>query len=125
MRRLPSNAGISLVLLSSFALIVATGRGLNFRHDEWDVIQDRFHGGISSFLEPLNEHLSIVPVVIYRVLFHTAGLSHYFWYRLVLVVLDTACGYCIWLLLRRRVPAALALGLTAVNVFCGRYLSVW
>ena len=119
MRRLSSSTGIWLLLLASCALILAAGHGLNFRHDEWDVIQDRFHGGLSSFLEPLNEHLSLVPVAIYRVLFHTAGLDHYFWYRLVLVLLDAACGYCIWVLLERRIPAALAIGLTAVIVLCG------
>ena len=119
MLRQRSFAAISLVLLVNLALILAAGHGLNFRHDEWDVIQGRFHGGLSSFLEPLNEHISIVPLAIYRVLFRTAGLSHYFWYRFVLAALDAACGYLIWVLLRRRVPMTLAIGLTAVIVFCG------
>ena len=80
---------------------------------------ERYRGGVSSFLEPLNEHLSIVPIAVYRVLVHTAGLSEYVWFRVVLALYDVACGWCVWILARRRVSPSLALGLTAILVFCG------
>jgi hypothetical protein len=118
-RRFGEAAAITGLLIGSALVILLAGHGLNFRHDDWEVIQDRYKGGASSFLQPLNEHLSIVPIAIYRLLFHTAGIGSYFWYRLVLVAFDVACGYCIWCLLRRRVAPSLAIGLTAVLVLCG------
>jgi hypothetical protein len=47
-----------------------------FWADEWVWVLTRRGGGAGAFLEPNNGHLSLIPVLLYRVLFATAGLDH-------------------------------------------------
>jgi len=110
---------IGVLLVASGILILLLGHGLNFRHDDWDIIEYRGTGGASTFLTPLNSQPSLVSVAVYRFLFATAGLGHYFWYRLVLVVFDLILGFFLWLLLRRRLPPVLALSMCGTLVLCG------
>jgi hypothetical protein len=110
---------LAALLLFAGAFILIVGHGLTFRHDEWDFIESRDTGGADAFLQPFNGHFSLVPVAIYRLLFLVVGLGHYFWFRLVLVVYDLLCGFFLWMLLRRRVSAVLALAGTALLLLCG------
>jgi hypothetical protein len=112
-------AGIA-VLTCLFLLWV--GHGLNFRHDEWDIIQGRYRAGASTFLLPLNEHLSAVLLGVYYVLLHTVGLAHYAPYRAVLIALNVACAGCVFVLVRARLNVPLALlAATVVLVFGAAY----
>ena len=108
------------VLTCLFLLWV--GHGLNFRHDEWDIIQARYRAGASTFLLPLNEHLSAVLLGVYYVLMHTAGLAHYTPYRAVLIAINVACAGCVFVLVRARLNVPLALlAATVVLVFGAAY----
>jgi hypothetical protein len=60
--------------------------GAYFWVDEWIWIVNRGDFSASAFLEPHNQHLSLVPVAIYRALFETVGLEHYWPHRVVLVI---------------------------------------
>lgn len=108
--------GIALVIC---VFLLWTGHGLNFRHDEWDIIQGRYRGRASTFLLPLNEHLSAVLLGVYYVLLHTAGLAHYTPYRAVLIAVNVACGGCVFVLVRARLNVPLALLAATVVLVSG------
>jgi hypothetical protein len=98
-------------------LLMWTARGTTFFYDEWEFVVNRYNGGLASFLDPHNEHISIVPVAIYKVLFHLVGMRDYQIYRLVLVVLHLICVGLIYDIARRRIGAWPAL-VVAVSILC-------
>ena len=101
------------------AKIFIVGRGLNFFYDEWSFVLYRRGHGLDTFLEPHNGHLSLIPVVMYKLLFEFVGLEHYGPYRLTVIALHVACAYLLFLLLRRRVGPTLALVSVAPVLFLG------
>jgi hypothetical protein len=108
-----------VLAVGAAALLIFAGHGLNFRRDEWDIIQGRYGGALGDYLRPLNEHLSLIPIVIYRALFSTVGLTHHMPYRIVLVVMNVTCGVLVFLLARKRQEPAVALLAAAVVLFLG------
>jgi len=91
--------------------------GTTFFYDEWDYVMNRFGGGLNSFLKPHNEHFSLIPVAIYKTLFHLVGMQHYPLYRLVLVVMHLICVWLVFDIARRRIGAWPAL-VAAVSILC-------
>ena len=94
-------------------------RGTTFWADEWNWILTRRGGGIGTLLDPHNSHLSLIPVAIYKLLFATAGLRHYWPYRAVLIAAQLGCSLLVFSYARARVGAYLALLATAVILFFG------
>jgi hypothetical protein len=74
---------------------------------------------LDTFLQPHNQHLSLVPLVIYRLLFATAGLSHYGPYRAVVTAAHLGCVGLVWIYTERRVGPALATCAAALILFLG------
>jgi hypothetical protein len=74
-------------LLAGGVAVFLEGRGLTFFYDEWSYVVGRAGHSPSVFLRPHNEHPSIFPVAIYKTLFATAGLGHYWIYRCVHIAL--------------------------------------
>jgi hypothetical protein len=104
---------IALAALMVVAIVVLLhyGRDFSFYADEWSYILDRRTQTLDDFLEPHNEHLSAVPVAIYKVLFALVGLDNYQPYRFVLLGLHLTNAALVFLLARRRVgdwPAVVA-----------------
>ncbi len=105
-----------LMVIVGVALMY-TARGTTFFFDEWDYVMNRFGGGIQSFLEPHNEHFSLVPLVIYKTLFHLVGMRGYPLYRLVVVLMHLVCVGLVFDVARRRIgdwPALVA----ATSILC-------
>jgi hypothetical protein len=94
-----------------------SARGTTFFYDEWEFVVNRFGGGLDSFLMPHSEHISIVPVAIYKILFHLVGMRGYPLYRLVVVLMHLACVGLIYDMCRRRVGVWPAL-VIAVAILC-------
>lgn len=111
----------AFALLALFALVHLYRKGYEttFYYDEWGFVLGRHGGGIATFLEPHNEHFSLVPVVIYKLLFATAGLDHYAPYRMVLLVLHVVTASLLFAFARPRAGNALALGAAALLLFLG------
>ena len=112
----PATAWIALSVL----LVVAAGllwhetRGNTFLFDEWEWVLDRRGGGLHTFIDPHNDHLSLVPVAIYKVLFATAALDHYGPYRAVLIAAQVLCVALLFVYASRRIgnlPALIPAGL--------------
>lgn len=108
-----------MLLAAGAVVLVIQTRGTTFWADEWNWILTRRGGGIATFLDPHNEHLSLVPVTIYKILFATVGLRHYWPYRAVLIVLDLACAFLVFAYARSRIGAYFALLASALILFFG------
>lgn len=120
-RRRQSEATIAviLVLLAVGLLLMYAGRYLTFFYDEWTFVFTRRGGGIDTYLNGHNGHLSLFPVVIYKLLFATVGLHHYWPYRLVGIVLHLTCAGLLYVLARRRMGAVPALVPTLLLLLLG------
>lgn len=110
---------LALLLLAGAVVLEIQTRGTTFWADEWNWILTRRGGGIDTFLNPHNEHLSLVPVTIYKILFATVGLRHYWPYRAVLITLDLGCAFLVFAYARSRIGAYFALLASALILFFG------
>jgi hypothetical protein len=94
-------------------------KGATFWIDEWRWVTLRHGGGLDTFLQPHNQHFSLVPVIIYKLLFATAGLDDYAAYRVVVTLGQLAFVALLFEYVRRRVGPVLALAAAAVILFLG------
>jgi len=67
--------------LAAVAVLMHAGRGGTFFYDEWSFVLGRAGHSLGVFLQPHNEHPVVFPVLIYKTLFSTVGLSSYWVYR--------------------------------------------
>ncbi len=117
-------AALALSVLA-FAALVFIGRGIGFFYDEWSFVFTRRGWSADTFLQPHNEHIAVLPVLIYKALFAVAGLSTHWPYRVLPAALHAGIGLTVFLLARSRIgsPAALVaaglvlvMGRTAQNI---------
>jgi hypothetical protein len=101
--------GLAALLVAGGAVLAYETRGTTFWADEWSWIIGRRSGGAGTFLHPHNQHLSLVPVAVYKILFATAGLRHYGPYRAVLIACDLVCAALVFAYVRRRLGGFVAL----------------
>jgi hypothetical protein len=73
------------VLLAAWS-ILDKGQGLIFFYDEWEFVSGRSGHSLDTLLTPHNEHPSLFPLLVYKTLLETAGLGHYWIFRLAHVV---------------------------------------
>ncbi len=99
----------ALVLAAAAVFLFHETRGTTFWIDEWDWALNRRANDLETFLRPHNEHLSIVPLAIYKVLFATAGLDNHAPFRIVLIASHLACVALLFVYASRRVGNVLAL----------------
>jgi hypothetical protein len=78
-----------------------TGRGNTFFFDEWGWLEQR-RSGLEWLLRPYNDHLQIVPVAAYQLLFHAVGLAHYWVFRLIQTLVHLGSVAVIFEFARRR-----------------------
>jgi hypothetical protein len=110
---------LGALMLADVALLLYMGRGLTFFFDDWDYVTHDYGGGLHSLLVAHNGHLSLFPIVIYKVLFHLAGLNHYAVFRLMLIGLHLICAGLVFTLVSRRQTRVAALLATALILFLG------
>jgi hypothetical protein len=110
---------LAALLLAGGALLAYETRGTTFWTDEWSWIIHRRGGGLATYLNAHDEHLSLVPVAIYKLLFATVGLRHYWPYRAVLIVAQLACVSLVFVYARPRVGDYFALLGAALIMFFG------
>jgi hypothetical protein len=112
-------AGLAAVCFVAAWVLAHAGRGQTFYYDEWDVVLGRQAWSVHSFLEPHNEHLSAVPILIYKLLLETAGLDSFGAFRAVHIASILAMGLLLFVYARRRVGNWLALALAAALMLLG------
>ena len=73
-----------------------------------------------ALLAPHNEHLSVVPVLLYKLLFATVGIDHYWPYRVLGLAMHAFVVVGLFFYARRRVGDVLALAAAATILFLGK-----
>src|SRR4051812_1709956 len=117
-RRLPLIA-LACVMVIAAVVIMHAGRDTTFWYDEWDFLTRRLEWNPHALLYPHNEHLSLLPAFVYKVLLELFGMNHYGVFRAVAVVFDLACGALFYVYLVPRVGEWIAVALTACLVLMG------
>ena len=121
-RSLPAGAGwiaLGALALVAFAGLLYLGRSTTFYFDEWDWVQGRREWDAAALLEPHNEHLSLVPVLVFKLLFSTVGTDSYVPYRVAGLLLHCGVTALLFAYARKRVGELVALGAAAVVLFLG------
>jgi hypothetical protein len=122
---------VHLLLLAGAAVLLAVAvRGQWFFGDEWAFIQGRDLGRdpVAALLEPHNEHLSVLPVLVYRALLAQVGLHTYWPYIAVVLALHLLLAHLLWHVMRRsgaRVVTATALATLAALLGAGGENLLW
>ncbi len=121
--RTPAGRGWEFALagamVAAAALILYVGRGTGFWFDEWNWVFARRGWNADALLAPHNEHLSLLPVLVFKLGFVTVGLKSYLPYRLVALALHLTCAGLLYAYARPRVGAAAALACAIVLLFLG------
>jgi hypothetical protein len=114
---------LALAVLAG-GILVYLARRTTFWQDEWGVID--YQRPLADILQPLNEHWSTIPILLYRTTFSIVGLHSYLPYIAQVILLHlVAVGAAYALMVPRigRLPAAVAsiplllLGAGAENLF--------
>lgn len=108
------------LLVATAGLILYLGRSTSFYFDEWNFVLDRRAWDAHALLMPHNEHLSVVPVLVYKLLFSTVGIDSYTPYRVAGVVVHLIVLVLLFVYARRRVGDLLALGATVIVAVLGQ-----
>ena len=94
---------LALALAAAAVLVLHLTRGTTLWFDEWVWVMDRRGSSAGTFLEPHNGHFSLVPIVLYKLLFATAGLDDYVPYRVMIIAAHALCAGLVFVYARRRV----------------------
>ena len=88
-----------------------------FFFDEWAFVFDRRSGGLDSLLEGHNGHLSILPVIAYRIGFWLFGLDHYRPFRVGGLLVHVAVATLVFRYVRLRLGqlAGIAAGVLVLD----------
>ena len=107
------------MLVLTAGLILYLGRSTSFYFDEWNFVLDRRAWDARALLMPHNEHLSVVPVLVYKLLFSTVGIDAYAPYRVAGLIVHLIVLVLLFVYARRRVGDLLALGATVIVAVLG------
>lgn len=111
LRRNPAVALLGVALVVSSALLLWLGADLTYFQDSWAFLVERRGFSAGDFLRPHNEHISIVPVAIQKLLLALFGMESDFGERIVLTVMLGAIAVLLFVYVRRRIgpwPALIA-----------------
>jgi hypothetical protein len=106
-------------LLTAAAVVYDKTSDVGFYRDEWDYVLNRRGTSFDTFLEPHNDHLTALPVALFRVLLETVGTTPHWAYVTLIVLANAAVGVLVFAIGRRRVGDVPALCATAVVVLYG------
>jgi hypothetical protein len=106
--------------IAAVATILVLGRSLTFQGDEWAFIDSRSLADPATWFVPHTAHWVTVPVIVYRSLVETVGLSSYLPYLLVLAVVHVVVAAAVFALVRREIGDWPALAAGLVVMFLGR-----
>lgn len=114
-----SAAVLGTLMLAEAVILFRKGFGLTFNYDEWNWVMNRRGWSVGTLLEPHNEHLSLVPVLVFKLLFVTVGIDRYWPYRLAIILVHLLCVSLVFVLARRRVGDLFALAIAGLILFLG------
>jgi hypothetical protein len=106
------------VLLSGAVLLHWLHR-LTFWRDEWGLLLHRRGWSVGTFLDPAVEHLVAIPILIYKLLLATVGMDSPAPYQFVAVLTFLASVVLLYVYVRARLGAWLALAAILPLLFLG------
>ena len=114
-------SAFAVAAMASAAFLLVLTFGMSFFSDEWDFIADRSLTDPSTWWAPHNEHWVTVPMLAYRVLVETVGISSYVPYAALVIALHVVIATLIYAMLERMcgVWPALAGGLVVLLLGSG------
>jgi hypothetical protein len=112
--KLPAKQGavlccLAVAIAASAALLLGMDSHLTFIADDWELLVGRRGSGPDAFLAPFNGNIVLGPALIYRLLQTWFGIDSALPFYAFSVPLSLACGGLLFVCLRRRVDAWLAL----------------
>ncbi len=110
---------LALAYVLAAVLILSWGKGQTFINDEWNYLVVFGGWNLETLMTPQNGHLLVFPLTLYKTLFGTVGTSSHLPYQATTVVLHLVVATLFFCLVRRRLPLAVAVGLTLLVVFFG------
>ena len=93
---------VAVAAVVASATILWLARSYTFYFDEWDFILSAPDWSLTTYLEPHNEHPSILFRLVYGVLLNTVGLRSYAPYMVVLLALHALDAVLLFEVVRRR-----------------------
>lgn len=102
---------------ASGTLLLVWGSKLSFLLDDWEFLVYRH--GWRGFVDPHNEHIVVLPMLVYKALLATIGMGSALPFRVVSVGFFLLSAVLLFVFLRRRVGQWPALAATAVVLFLG------
>ena len=114
-----SSVALVAILLAGAALVMVLTRGLTFYYDEWSFLLDRRGLTLDTFLKPHNEHLSLVPIAVYKAMVQVFGMDHYWGFRLMIAATATAVAALVYAFSVPRIGRWAALAPTAIVALLG------
>lgn len=119
LRRNPPLALLGAALVVSSALLLWLGTDLTYFQDSWAFLVERRGFSAGDFLRPHNEHISVVPVAIQKLLLALFGMGSDFSERVVLTAMLGAIAVQLFVYARRRIGPWPALIAAVVLLFLG------
>jgi hypothetical protein len=105
--------------VAAAAAILWLSRTYTFYFDEWDFILSASSWTWVTYLEPHNEHMVLIPRLIYAALLNTVGLRSYLPYMLILMALHVAVAWVLFELTRRRAGDFVAIAFATIVLVLG------
>ncbi len=103
---------------AAVAVILPLASTLSFLGDEWSYIVDR-RLTFESMLQPHNEHLAFLHVLVYRGMVELIGIGSYLPFLAVLLAIHVSAAGATYVLLLRHVSRAMAMAATVLFLFLG------
>lgn len=113
---------VALLAVAVLTVVVlqVDSRGWTFYFDEWDFVLKRQGMGASQLLEPHLDHLSLVPILGYKVLLHIFGMDDYWGFMLAIALTAIACGLAVFFYARPRIGVWPAVVPAVLVMFMGK-----
>ena len=110
---------LGLAVVASGVLLYHLTRGTSFWGDDWAWITTRRANTVGTFLSPYDGHLSVLPVVVYRLMFAVFGIDSYAPYRVLVVGFSLIVGLLAFAYARPRVGRFPAMIVATLVLFEG------
>jgi hypothetical protein len=114
-----ARAALALICAASALTLVLLGTRLTFFGDDWAFLLQRPGFSADALLEDHNGHLSVLPVLIYKLLVALFGLDAQLPFRLVLSAAFVALGIVVYALVSERAGRIPGLVAAALLLFLG------
>lgn len=110
---------VVLAAVAASAAILILTHGFTFYFDEWDLILTAPDWTWTTYLQPHNEHPSMLLRLVYAALLGTVGLRSYLPYMAVLLAFHAACVVLLFEVVRRRAGDLVGVAAAALLLLLG------